>query len=81
MDNMASLFKNMNMDQFIPKGGKFNNNAFQNMMDQNVKMSKMKERMRKKLSKIKIIHHPMKLNIVKIMKILKILILIIIVII
>ena len=42
------LFKSMNMDQFIPKGGKFNNNAFQNMMDQNVKMSKMKERMRKK---------------------------------
>ena len=48
MDNMEQLFKSMNMDQFMPKGGKFNNNAFQHMMDQNVKMSKMKERMRKK---------------------------------
>ena len=48
MDNMEQLFKSMNMDQFMPKGGKFNNNAFQNMMDQNIKMSKMKERMRKK---------------------------------
>ena len=32
----------------MPKGGKFNNNAFQNMMDQNIKTSKTKERMRKK---------------------------------
>ena len=48
MDNFDSLFKSMNLDQFMPKGGKFNNNAFQHMMDQNVKMSKMKERMRKK---------------------------------
>merc|ERR1712188_74832 len=48
MDNMEDLFKSMNMDQFMPKGGKFNNNAFQSMMDQNIKMSKMKERMRKK---------------------------------
>lgn len=48
MDNMEQLFKSMNMDQFMPKGGKFNNNAFQHMMDQNIKMSKMKERMRKK---------------------------------
>jgi hypothetical protein len=32
----------------MPKGGKINPNAFQNMMEQNVKMSKMKERMRKK---------------------------------
>ena len=35
-------------DLFLRKGGKFNNNAFQNMMDQNIKISKMKERMRKK---------------------------------
>ena len=48
MDNFGELFKSMNMDQFMPKGGKFNNNAFQHMMDQNIKMSKMKERMRKK---------------------------------
>jgi hypothetical protein len=48
MGNMEQLFKSMNMDQFMPKGGKFNNNAFQSMMDQNIKMSKMKERMRKK---------------------------------
>jgi hypothetical protein len=38
----------MNLDQFMPKGGKINPSAFQNMMEQNVKMSKMKERMRKK---------------------------------
>jgi hypothetical protein len=48
MENFDSIFKSMNLDQFIPKGGKFNNNAFEHMMDQNVKMSKMKERMRKK---------------------------------
>ena len=48
MGNFDELFKSMNMDQFMPKGGKFNSNAFQHMMDQNVKMSKMKERMRKK---------------------------------
>ena len=48
MANMEDLFKSMNMDQFMPKGGKFNNNAFQHMMDQNIKMTKMKERMRKK---------------------------------
>jgi hypothetical protein len=38
----------MNLDQFMPKGGKINPSAFQNMMEQNVKMSKMKERMRRK---------------------------------
>jgi hypothetical protein len=38
----------MNLDKFMPKGGKINPNTFQNMMEQNVKMSKMKERMRKK---------------------------------
>ena len=48
MDNLDSLMKSMNLDQFLPKGAKFNNNAFQHMMDQNVKLSKMKERMRKK---------------------------------
>ena len=48
MDNFKDIFKSMNLDGFMPKGGKFNNNAFQNMMDQNIKMSKTKERMRKK---------------------------------
>merc|ERR1711966_62951 len=48
MGNFNDLLKTMNMDKFMPKGGKFNNNAFQNMMDQNIKMTKMKERMRKK---------------------------------
>jgi hypothetical protein len=48
MGNFKDIFKSMNLDGFMPKGGKFNNNAFQNMMDQNIKMSKTKERMRKK---------------------------------
>ena len=48
MGNFNDLLKSMNMDKFMPKGGKFNNNAFQNMMDQNIRMTKMKERMRKK---------------------------------
>ena len=48
MENFNELFKTMNLDNFMPKNGKFNNNAFQNMMDQNIKMSKMRERMRKK---------------------------------
>jgi len=48
MGNFKDIFKSMNLDQFMPKGGKFNNNAFQNMMDQNIKTSKKKERMRKK---------------------------------
>lgn len=46
--NFKDIFKSMNLDQFMPKGGKFNNNAFQNMMDQNIKTSKTKERMRRK---------------------------------
>lgn len=48
MGNFKDIFKSMNLDGLMPKGGKFNNNAFQNMMDQNIKMSKTKERMRKK---------------------------------
>tara|TARA_B100001175_G_scaffold175335_1_gene148906 strand:- start:2309 stop:3616 length:1308 start_codon:yes stop_codon:yes gene_type:complete len=48
MGSFKDIFKSMNLDQFMPKGGKINNNAFQNMMDQNIKMSKTKERMRKK---------------------------------
>ena len=51
MGNFKDIFKSMNLDGFMPKGGKFNNNAFQNMMDQNIKMSKTKERMRKKAEK------------------------------
>ena len=48
MDNIQDLFKSMNLDQMLPKGGKINSNAFQHMMDQNIKMSKMRERMKKK---------------------------------
>ena len=48
MDNFDQLFKSMNLDQFMPKGAKFNQNAFQSMMDTNIKMSKTKERMKKK---------------------------------
>ena len=48
MSNFKDIFKSMNLDGLMPKGGKFNNNAFQNMMEQNIKMSKTKERMRKK---------------------------------
>ena len=48
MDNFNDILKSMNMDKFMPKAGKINPNAFQNMMEQNVKMSKMKERMKKK---------------------------------
>ena len=48
MDNFNDLFKSMNMEKLIPKGGKINPNAFQNMMEQNIKMSKMRERMKKK---------------------------------
>ena len=48
MGNFNDIIKSMNLDQFMPKGGKINPTAFQNMMEQNVKMSKMKERMRKK---------------------------------
>ena len=48
MGNFNDIFKSMNLDQFMPKGGKINPNAFQSMMEQNVKMSKMRERMKKK---------------------------------
>ena len=48
MGNFNDIIKSMNLDQFMPKGGKINPTAFQNMMEQNVKMSKMKERMKKK---------------------------------
>ena len=48
MNNFNDILKSMNLDKFMPKGGKINPSAFQNMMEQNVKMSKMKERMRKK---------------------------------
>jgi urease gamma subunit len=48
MENFNEIFKSMNLDQFMPKGSKINPTAFQNMMEQNVKMSKMKERMKKK---------------------------------
>ena len=53
MDNFTDLFKSMNLDKMMPKNGKINKNAFENMMNQNVKMSKMKERMKEKLEKNK----------------------------
>jgi len=48
MNNFSDILKSMNLDKMMPKGGKINPNAFQNMMEQNVKMSKMRERMKKK---------------------------------
>ena len=48
MVNFSDILKSMNLDKMMPKGGKINPNAFQNMMEQNVKMSKMRERMKKK---------------------------------
>ena len=48
MGNMQDIFKSMNLGDMLPKGGKINPNAFQNMMDQNIKMSKMRERMKRK---------------------------------
>ena len=48
MNNFSDILKSMNLDKLMPKGGKINPNTFQNMMEQNVKMSKMKERMKKK---------------------------------
>ena len=51
MDNFGDILKTMNLDKMMPKNGKINKNAFENMMNQNVKMSKMKERMREKLNK------------------------------
>ena len=53
MNNFTDLFKSMNLDKMMPKNGKINKNAFENMMNQNVKMSKMKERMKEKLEKNK----------------------------
>jgi|UniRef100_A0A6C0BYC7 hypothetical protein len=50
MKNMSSMFKNMGM----PMGnGKMNIGAMQNHMQKNIKMSKMKERMRRKLAERK----------------------------
>lgn len=48
LGNFKDILKGMNLDGILPKNGKFNTNAFNNMMDQNVKYSKMKERMQKK---------------------------------
>ena len=48
MENFDSILKSMNIDKFGNKGGKINSNAFSNMMDQNIKLAKMKERMKKK---------------------------------
>ena len=51
MPGLDQLFKSMpgmaGMPGMPANMGKFNTNAFQNMMDQNIKMSKMKERMNK----------------------------------
>lgn len=48
LGNFNDILRSMGMDKLMPKGGKMNTNAFQNMMDQNIKYSKMKERMKKK---------------------------------
>lgn len=47
--NLEDLFKNMGMPG-MPKGGKVDLNQFNNHMKQNIKIAKMKDRMRNKLS-------------------------------
>ena len=48
MNNMESILKSMNLNNMMPPGGKFNNKAFESMMDSNIRMAKMRERMNKK---------------------------------
>ena len=47
--NLESLFKNMGMPG-MPKGGKVDLNQFNSQMKQNLRMAKMRDRMRNKLS-------------------------------
>ena len=47
--NLESLFKNMGMPG-MPKGGKVDLNQFNSQMKQNIRMAKMRDRMRNKLS-------------------------------
>ena len=47
--NLESLFKNMGMPG-MPKGGKVDLNQFNSQMKQNIRMAKMKDRMRNKIS-------------------------------
>ena len=52
MDNMQGLFEQMGLGQMMGgKGGKINMNAMRGQLNQNIKTSKMKERMRAKLKK------------------------------
>ena len=48
MNNMETILKSMNLNNMMPQGAKFNNKAFDAMMDSNIKMAKMRERMNKK---------------------------------
>ena len=48
MNNMESILKSMNLNNIIPPGSKFNNKAFESMMDSNIRMAKMRDRMNKK---------------------------------
>ena len=48
MNNMESILKSMNLNNMMPPGSKFNNKAFESMMDSNIRMAKMRERMNKK---------------------------------
>jgi hypothetical protein len=52
MDNMQGLFEQMGLGQMMGgKGGKINMNAMRGQLNQNIKTSKTKERMREKLKK------------------------------
>ena len=52
MDNMQGLFEKMGLGAMMGgKGGKVNMNAMRGQLNQNIKTSKMKERMREKLKK------------------------------
>ena len=48
-ENLESLFKNMGMPG-MPKGGKIDLNKFNNQMKENLRMAKMRDRMRNKVS-------------------------------
>ena len=49
MENIQQMMESMNLKDFMPPNTKYNKNAFENMMNNNVKKSKTKERMRTKL--------------------------------
>lgn len=49
MENIQQMMESMNLKDFIPPNTKYNKNAFENMMNNNIKKSKTKERMKSKL--------------------------------